>query len=441
MSIAVALTVLLAAAQHSQGLRSMQEPKQVATDQVVEDSRTLIKRARDLSKQGSTALPQLADLLGDANVPVRIEAVKAIVDIGTVRSLDPLVRAAGDADPEVQIRAADGLVNFYLPGYIKTGFSSKLKRIGTSIQGKFTDTNDQVIPAYVVPRADIITVLARQVSNGTAPEVKENAARALGILRGKAALPELTAALRTKQDGLLYESLVAMRKIGDQESAPAAAFLIRDLNDRVAIAAIEVTGVLLNRTAADDLRRLLDRDRTTKVKRAALDSLAMMADESNRPTFQRFFNDKDDGLRAGAAEGIGKLKNRADVPALEKAFADERKMSARLSQAYALVLLGKRDLGEFSPLRYLVNGLNSKMYKGVAQPLLIVLARDPDVLKILNASFTQWNRDERIGLAGVLAESGDTSSVPLLEGMTKDPDPEAAQEAMRAFRSLKARLR
>ena len=437
MDIAV-LPLLLLAAQN----RALQEPKPIPSDPIVEDSRTLIKRARDLSKQGSTALPQLADLLGDANAPVRIEAVRAIADIGTVRSLDPLVRAAGDADPEVQIRAADGLVNFYLPGYLKTGFSSKLKRIGTSIQGKFTDTNDQIIPPYVNPRADVITALAKQVSGNSASEVKNNAARALGILRGRAALPELTAALRNKQDsGLIYESLVAIRKIGDPDAAPKLAFLVRDLDDRVAIAAIETTGVLLNRGAADDLRRLLDRDRSTKVKRAALDSLAMMADESNRATFERFFNDKDDGLRGAAAEGIGKLGKPADIPALEKAFADERKMNARLSQAYALVLLGKRDLAEFSPLRYLVNGLNSKLYKGIAQPLLIVLARNPEVLKTLNASFNQWNKEERIGLAGVLADSGDTTSATLLEGMTKDPDPEAAQEAMRAFRSLKARLR
>lgn len=435
MDTAVLLVALLYA-------QNIPEPKPLQTDPVVEDSRTLIKRARDLSKQGSTALPQLNDLLGDANVPVRVEAVRAIADIGTVRSLDPLVRAANDSDPEVQIRAADGLVNFYLPGYLKTGFSSKLKRIGTSLQGKFTDTNDQIIPTYVTPRADVISALARQLSGNAASEVKNNAARALGILRGRAALPELIAALRVKQDsGLLYESLVAIRKIGDPDAASKLTFLIRDLDDRVAVAAIETTGVLQNRAAADDLRRLLDRDRSAKVKRSSLDSLAMMADESNRPTFERFFNDKDDGLRAAAAEGLGKLGKATDIPALEKAFADERKMSPRLSQAYALVLLGKRDLGEFSPLRYLVNGLNSKMYRGVAQPLLIVLARHPEVLRTLNDSFNQWNKEERTGLAGVLAESGDTTSATLLEGMTKDPDPIAAQEAMRAFRSLKARLR
>ena len=47
---------------------------------------------------------------------VRLEAVKAIVDIGTQRSLDPLIKACGDNDPEIQIRATDGLVNFYVPG-------------------------------------------------------------------------------------------------------------------------------------------------------------------------------------------------------------------------------------------------------------------------------------------------------------------------------------
>ena len=49
----------------------------------------------------------------------------------------------------MQIRAIDGLVNFYSPGYVQTGFAASLKRVGTGIKGKFTDTNDQVIDPYV----------------------------------------------------------------------------------------------------------------------------------------------------------------------------------------------------------------------------------------------------------------------------------------------------
>ncbi len=92
---------------------------------------------------------------------VRREAVKAIVDIGTQRSLDPLVKATRDNDPEIQIRATDGLVNFYVPGYVKTGLTASLRRAGSSIKAKFTDNNDLVIDPYIQPRPEVIAALGR----------------------------------------------------------------------------------------------------------------------------------------------------------------------------------------------------------------------------------------------------------------------------------------
>ena len=43
------------------------------------------------------------------------------------RPLDALIQASANNDPEVQARATDGLVNFYLPGYVRTGFAASLR--------------------------------------------------------------------------------------------------------------------------------------------------------------------------------------------------------------------------------------------------------------------------------------------------------------------------
>src|SRR5262249_12829883 len=107
------------------------------------------KDVREIAKAGSAAIPKLHALLKNPSTEIRLEAVKQIIDLGTVASLDPLVQAAQDNDPEIQIRAIDGLVNFYLPGYVKTGLSASLRRVGTTIKGKFSDTNDQVIDPYI----------------------------------------------------------------------------------------------------------------------------------------------------------------------------------------------------------------------------------------------------------------------------------------------------
>ena len=63
------------------------------------------KDVREIAKGGSSALPRLQELLKDPSTDVRIEAVKQITEIGTMRSLDALIAATRDNDPEVQIRA------------------------------------------------------------------------------------------------------------------------------------------------------------------------------------------------------------------------------------------------------------------------------------------------------------------------------------------------
>ena len=425
--------------------KELPPPRALNSDPVVESSRDRIKLAHDLGKQGSDAIPQLVTLYDDANIPVRVEVVRALADIGGPRSLDPLEKALADPDPEIQIRATDGLVNFYLPGYLKTGLSARIKRAGSAIQGRFGDNEStDLVPAFVQPREDVIAALGTVAQKGTAIAARANACRALGILRGRAALPVLISVLRSKDDLLMYESLTAIQKINDPSAAAGIAFLLRDLNERIQVKAIETSGTLGNKEALRDLTVLMDRDRSVKVKRAALSAIGMLADASSRSLLTRFLADKDDGLRAAAAEGVGRLRQEADLALLEKAFAEERKTNPRLSLAFALVLHGKVELAEFSPLRYLISHLNSKAYRGVAQPFLIEAARDVHVLYALHRGLSQatppTTRDERTGLAQVMAISGDASSLPILQAMSKESDPEVAAEALRALRTLKARL-
>jgi len=411
--------------------------------QPTDDPKARAKAVREYGKSGgSEIIPKIEPYLSDPDVDVRREAVKAIVDIGTQRSLDSLVKAAGDNDPEIQIRATDGLVNFYLPGYVKTGLTASLRRAGSSIKAKITDTNDLVIDPYIQPRPEVISALGRIASGGASLEARANASRAVGILRGRQALPDLEQALRSKDSGLMYEALVAIEKIRDSSTGPSVAFLLHDLNEKVQVTAIEATGLLLNRAAIDDLRDVLDRSHNMKVKRAALTAMAQMPDPQLHGVYVTYLDHKDEGLREAAAEGLGRIKDPADVPALERAFNTENKTEPRLSVAFALVNLGKRGMGEFDPLRYLLNDLNSSAYRGVSRAYLNELARDPEVRQAFYPSLKEpgVTKEEKTGLADVLAASGGEDSVAPLESLSQDPDPEVSQEALRAVRNLRARL-
>ncbi|MGA2133245.1 MAG: HEAT repeat domain-containing protein [Bryobacteraceae bacterium] len=392
-----------------------------------------------MGKGGAGAIPKLAALLSNTDVEIRVEAVRQIAEIGTQYSLDPLIQATRDGDAAIQIRATDGLVNFYMPGYLKTGLASSIQRVGTSIKGHFTDTNDQVIDAYISPRPDVIAALGALVRNGATMDSRANAARAVGILRGKAAIPDLLAALKSKDSSVIYESLIALQKIRDREAGPSVQFLLHDLDARVQIAAIETTGLLQNKSALPDLVDVLNRSRDAKVRRAALTAIAMLPDPGSREIYARFLGDKDDKLRAAAAEGYARLKNPADLPMLEKAWQAEGKTEPRISLAFAQAMLGKTEISEFSPLQYLIDTLNSAAYHGDAFPFLVELARDAAVRKSLYTPLLQGTKFEKIYLARVMARSGDRNDAQQLEKLSHDDDPEVAQEGLRALQSLQAR--
>ena len=398
------------------------------------------RAARELTAQGTAALPHLTQLLSDPDVEVRVEAVKAIVEIDTQHSLDPLIQATRDSDPEVQIRATDGLVNFYAPGYVRTGLTASLRRVGGRIKGKFVETNDQVVDPFVEVRPDVVAALGKLARGGASMEARANAARAVGILRGRAAVSDLLEAIHTKDSQVIYECLVALQKIGDPAAAPRVAFLLRDLDERVQVAAIETMGLLRHMDALPQLREILYRTGKKSVRRAALRSIAMLPDRANRELLRKYLNDRDGELREAAAEGLGRIQDPEDLAALEKMFAEERDNSARLSAAFGLVMLGKADLSEFGPLRYLINTLNSSTRVGEARALLIEAARKSEVRRLLYEPLLGGTAGERIGLAQVLAQSGDQESLAVLEKVTRDPDPKVAQEALRALRTLRARL-
>ncbi len=412
----------------------------LAAQLAAQDAKARRREARELARQGVEAIGRLAELVTDPDLEVRIEAVKSLIEVDTARSLDPLIKAIRDNDPEVQIRAADGLVNFYLPGYVRTGLSATLRRAGGRITSRFTDGNDQVIEPFVEVRPEVIQALGRLARSGASMEARANAARAIGILRGRAAIPDLLEAVRSKDTRVIYESLIAFQKIRDRSAGPRLTFLLRDLDEQVQATAIETAGLLYNLEALPVLCDVLGRTSSRRVRRAALSAIAMLPDESNRPVLLNYLNDRDAQLRAAVYEGLGRIKNPSDTPALKKAFEGESDNLARLSAAFALVMLGNLELGQHSPFQYLVDNLNSAARARVAQALLIEAARTPEVRKALYPLFAGATRAEKIGLARVLAESGDAESVQYLEPLTRDASTEVAEQAIRALRTLRARL-
>jgi HEAT repeat protein len=398
-------------------------------------------RIRQLAKTDSQAIPTIAEYLNDKDREIRIEAVKAIVKLGTERSLAPLEKATRDNDSEVQIRATDGLVNFYLPGYVAKGaLSGPVTRGMRQVKSFFSARNEQVIGADITIRPDIASALSDEILHASSMDSRANAARAAGILRAREAVPSLTQALRSKDTQLILESLYALQKIGDPSAGPSVSFLARDLDDRVQSGALETIGVLRSVQSAPDVRRALSTFRNDKIRRAALQALAMLAIPEDRKIFQHYASDKDPALRASALEGLGRIREPEDYPVLETAYNEkDADWRVHLAAAFALVNEGKVDTSDFSPLRYLLENLDPANHQNVAEAYMAEVCRRDDVRKALLPLVPTSSTDQKLALCRVLAASQSDDVVPVLTALQRDISPDVSLAASKSLRILQAR--
>jgi HEAT repeat protein len=397
------------------------------------------RRARAVKQLGNTNearfIPELAKVLKDPVLDVRLEAVSAITQIGTRESLEPLMAATRDASPEMQAAAVDGLVNFYQYGYVRTGWLNSVKDFGKSLKNRFSSPDPVIIDPYVQVNPEVINTIGRVVIGGSSMESRANAARAAGILRGKGAVPQLQEALLSKNTMLILESVHALKKIGDTNAGPSMVFLLRDLDKDVKFSVIQAMGQLQVSEAIPELVGIVKTSDDKKVRREALVALAKLPNNGQEELFRLYLRDRDDGIRAAAAEGIGRVGNASDLTLVSEAFAREKSESARLSMAFALV-----HLGDLNYISYLVDGLNSSVHRGESRPFLIELARKPDVLAGLYQPLTTGTIDQKKELATVVAWSGTRESMPYLERLSQDPNNQVAQAAIQAMKNLNARL-
>jgi HEAT repeat protein len=401
-----------------------------------------IVRIHDLGKRNAQAIPALAQYLGDPNRDIRVEAVKAIVKIGTEDSLDPLIKATHDKDAEVQIRATDGIVNFYLPGYVaKGGLTGPFTRGVRQVKTFFSSRDNQIIDPSVTVRTDVAEALGHLIHGGAGMDSRANAARAAGILRAQPAVPALEEAVRSKNSQVIFECLVALQKIHDPSAGPSVSFLAHDLDDRVQATALETIGVLRSSSSAPDVRSVLREARNTRIRRSALQCLAMLGVPEDRKVFQQYVEDRDADLRSFALEGLGRIREPEDTSALEHAY-DEKNADTKvhLAAAFALVSEGKVDTSDFSPLRYLVENLGIRGQRDSAQAYLTELCRRDDVRKALFPLLAESTKDQKLALCQALSASRDDDIIPVLNALAKDIDPDvslAASKGLRAVQSTK----
>jgi HEAT repeat protein len=406
------------------------------------DPKVREKAVKQLGQEDNPAnVSVLATAVQDSNEKVRLAVVKSLIHLGTPASLAPLSKAVQDGFPEIRLLAVDGLVNFYLPGYVDTGFGGFFRSLGNKVGGLFSDVDTAVIDADVKTDPDVIRTLAVTVNGSPGMETRVRAARALGILRAQAAVPELLKASFSNQVDLIVETLGAFQKIKDISVGPRIIFLLNYPQKSVQKAAADTLGILRTEAAIPDLQKLFQNTDDKNVRAAALDALAFIPAKEAAPLFVSDLEDKDKRLRISSALGLGRLQDPSNFGALEKAEEEEKDTGVRLALDFALVnaQLKGGKIEKMDSLTELVSNLTSRVHRGEARPYLIELARDPKVREALTTSLYSSEPDIRKNLCIVFGVSGDSASIGSLEVLLRDRDAEVANEASRAIRIIQSR--
>src|SRR5262249_50690411 len=150
------------------------------------DPKVRERAVRQFGEEKSPAYaPILAPLVQDPDDKVRIAVVRSLIRIGTDASLPPLCRAVRDGSAEIRLLAIDGIINFYLPGYVDTGFGGFFRSVGQKFQNMFSDVDTTMVDADTKLSPEAVDTLRKTVVGAPDVETRVRAARALGILRAR----------------------------------------------------------------------------------------------------------------------------------------------------------------------------------------------------------------------------------------------------------------
>ena len=89
-------------------------------------------------------------------------------------------------------------------------------------------------------------------------------------------------------------------------------------------------------------------------------------------------------------------------------------------------------MDRYGPLQYLINGLNQRAWRGVASAFLIELGKQPAVRQSMYPLVGAATKDEKIQMSMILAQSGDTDTLPPCKPCRWIPTPMSPPKASAA---------
>jgi len=387
------------------------------------NTRTRQEAAEALGKsRRREAVAHLAPLVHDPEVKVRMEVVKALRQLREPAAVPALVTSMRDGDPAIREEAIGTLVELYADRERASAVSRFLDL--------FSDEFDRSsIAPYVVVDASVIQALGRALRDED-KDIRGEAALALGILNGTAALKDLTAALQDPEPSVRGAAATAIGKIGSGQDGRALVPLLADTASSVRHRGLQAIGVLKVREAGPALREMYEANRRKELGLKVLETLSRVGDPGMADLFQQLVQDPDPAKRRLAVEGLGRISDASYLAAFKKDYQREHSEEVKLAYAFALARMGDRAF-----LDSIVLSLPSRSLGARARAYLLEMGHD--VAGDLYPYLKDPDADVRAVLCEILGAIGDADTIQHLTPLLSDPSSSVVDRATRAIERLR----
>ena len=278
-------------------------------------------RKKAATKLGETksleAVPPLLSAATDPDPGVRENVVKSLGLLKDPSAVTMLLTTLQDSDENVRTQSIIALVSLYLDReaeFIVTKVSKKVYKTVNPFSDQI-GKDPTVIEAYVkVPRSVIDGIADHLVDPSS--DIRNDAARSLGVLRAQPAIPKMLDAMKTGNENLKIAILRSLVKIKDPSVDEALMPYLKDANKDVRVETLVTLGLLRSKKALPEMQSIYDQNPDTKLRLIAFQAISMVGDPSSLNLFVQKLKDPDKPYRIAAAEGIARVGDKSATEAV-----------------------------------------------------------------------------------------------------------------------------
>jgi len=247
------------------------------------------------------------------------------------------------------------------------------------------------------------------------PEVRKNAAEALGKIKDPRAVEPLIEALKDKDFRVRWNAAEALGEIGDPKAVKPLIAALKDENSGVRSSAAFALGEIQDPRAVEPLIEAL-KDEDSDVRRRAATALGKIQDPRAVEPLIEALKDEDSGVRWRAAKALGEIGDPKAITPLIAALKDE---NSGVCSSAAFALGEIQDPKAVEPLIEALKDKDSWVRWNAAEALGKI--KDPRVVEPLIEALKDEDSGVRWRAAKALGKIKDPRAVePLIEAL-KDP--------------------